>query len=113
MKPEQQRAILEAAAKACCYTPYWNPSLEEWQKDLTDPYVNGMVWNPIDNSADTASMCAKLNINYTWMCGYVECWKWDGPSIKIEHDDTDADKEAAWRLASSIVAAKIGGYTDE
>ena len=27
--------------------------------------------------------------------------------------DNDADKEAAWRLAATMVAAKIGGYTDD
>ena len=113
MTTEQQRKMLECAAKACGFKKWrvltsglfqvsnnenWNEAFAEWTS-----------WNPLTNPADTASMCAKLNINYTWMCGYVECWKWDGPSIKIEHDDTDAGKESAWRLAASMVAAKIGG----
>lgn len=116
MTSEQQRAILEASAKACGIE-YWvvkfSPRSAPIEKIHTTRGGETVEWNPITNSADTAGMCAKLNINYTWMCGYVECWKWNGPSIKIEHDDTDADKEAAWRLAASMVAAKVGGYTDD
>lgn len=108
MKPEQQRAILESAAKVCGISGSVMGSGDIiYENDGVAIY-----WNPIANSADTGWMCAKLNINYTWMCGYVECWKWDGPSIKIEHDDTDAGKEAAWRLAASVVAAKVGGYSE-
>lgn len=110
MTIEQQRKMLECAAKACGITLEREISGKKPHRLIEHESGEGRIpvlWNPLTNPADTASMCAKLNINYTWMCGYVECWKWDGPSIKIEHDDTDADKEAAWRLAASIVAAKV------
>ena len=120
MIPEQRRKILEAAAKACCYTPYWNPSLEEWQKDLTDPYVNGMVWNPIDNPADTANMCAKMDINtfYYLSLPKVECSAEDAGDEQVirytsGYANNPGEKLKAWMFAATMVAAKIGGYKDE
>lgn len=109
MDYNQQREILKAAAKACGLK-LSNRLVGGGIMVCTKEHPWPRKFDPINNSADTASMCAKLDINYTWMCGYVECWKWNGPSIKIAHDDTDADKEAAWRLVASMVAAKIGGY---
>ena len=66
MKPEQQHAILEAAARACgahkilAYTDdgivvQWSPILR-----------GGKLWNPIYNYADIANMCAKLEIDTYW-----------------------------------------------
>ncbi len=116
MIPEQRRKILEAAAKACCYTPYWNPSLEEWQKDLTDPYVNGMVWNPIDNPADTAEMCAELRICTLFFdieqkvsCGFLA----QDERPTLAHIEPYGDSRLkAWMYAATMVAAKIGGHTE-
>ena len=107
MTKDQQRKILEAAAKACGIDLKYDTFGQGSNADREYNY-----WNPLIDSLNTASMCAKLDINHTSMDGYVKCWQWNKPPVRIEHDGTDAGKEAAWRLASSIVAAKIGGYTE-
>ena len=115
MTPDQQRKILEAAAKACGIE-YWvvkfSPRSAPIERIHTTRGGETVEWNPITNSADTAGMCAKLDINHTWIDGYVKCWQWKKPPVRIEHDGTDAGKEAAWRLAATMVAAKVGGYTE-
>lgn len=115
MTTEQQRAILEAAAKAC-KIEYWvvkfSPRSAPIEKIHTTRGGETVEWNPIDNSADTASMCAKLEIETVWGPAGVFCI--DGQLIcaDAKHDGTPEGKEAAWRLAASMVAAKVGGYTD-
>lgn len=106
MTPEQQRKILEAAAKACGITYLISG-------EVCDPEHGNYYWNPITNSADTAGMCAKLEIDTFWWNGEVECVV-DGVEEleKAKHDGTPEGKEAAWRLAASMVAAKIGGYEE-
>lgn len=121
MTTEQQRAILEAAAKACGVHLLWH---ERWgcfyNYNKRHESKDFQEWNPITNSSDTASMCAKLDINtfFYHSIKRVECWSDDhGDEQTIRHttahNGTDAGKEAAWRLAASIVAAKIGGYKHE
>ena len=114
MTTDKQRLILEAAAKACGF------NLVEW-KWYSSPvpcYVrmeNGeptaQRWNPLTSTADCAEMCAELKIDTThWKpavsCGH-EC---------IQHDealkDHDNSRLKAWMYAATIVAAKIGGYSD-
>lgn len=113
--------ILEAAAKACGLrkddSPYNGVGAGNTGFDLLGNLVldwdDMEVWNSLDDSADCAEMCAKLDINHMWFDEYIKCWQWKKPPVRIEHNGTDEDKKAAWRLAASIVAAKIGGYTDE
>ena len=110
MTPDKKRAILEAAARACGVefklaennhvTGFTRSGVSQW-----------IEWNPIDNSADTASMCARLNIDLIHYCGSLEC-RIAGIKQGSLHDGTPDGKEAAWRLAASMVAAKVGGYTD-
>ena len=121
MTTDKQREILEAAAKACgavidkSFNPsFFNGSVIPYgQLVVINEQGGHSLWNPLINSADTASMCAKLDINHMSMDGYVKCWQWNKPPVRIEHDGTDAGKEAAWRLAASMVAAKLGWYSDE
>lgn len=115
MTPEQQRKILEAAAKACGVHLLWH---ERWgcfyDYNKRHESKDFQEWNPITNSADTAGMCAKLEIDTFWWNGEVECVV-DGVEEleKAKHDGTPEGKEAAWRLAASMVAAKIGEYKND
>ena len=115
MIPEQQRKIIEAAAKA--YGIECEVECFPNGRCIGTNQYNEIVFDPLDNSADTASMCAKLHINTFWHIHEVGCWANDYNCQEVirhyeHHDDTDAGKEAAQRLAASMVAAKIGGYTD-
>lgn len=110
MTPEQQRKILEAVAKACGLIIVGSTNYD--LLIASEGCRLGYLWNPINNSADTASMCAKLDINTYWWPEYVDCTT-QNISCDIPHDGTPEGKEAAWRLAASTVAAKIGEYADE
>lgn len=105
MTLDKKRAILEAAAKACGY---------EGTKDEHGIVARGgdRYWNPLTNSADTASMCARLEINTIWLATSAVCNIFPEPGIGKPHDGTTEGKESAWRLAASMVAAKVGGYTE-
>lgn len=101
----EERKILEFAAKALGFTYVEG---ESWDDNAG--------WNSLHYSADCAAMCAKLDINtFWWSIGEVECISVseyeDNHSKK--HDGTDAGKEAAWRYAATMVAAKIGGYNGD
>lgn len=114
MTPEQQRAILEASAKACGVDGVWQDGYGILIKGdyMLNPGEMPKFFNPLTNSADTATMCAKLDINTYWWPEYVDCTT-QNISCDIPHDGTPEGKEAAWRLAATMVAAKVGGYTDE
>lgn len=102
MTPDQQRSILEAAAKACGWYgegPYLSESSDS-------------LWNPLIKSADTASMCTNLEISTQWLESSAHCDIWLGPKVRKPHDGTPEGKGAAWRLAASMVAAKVGGYEE-
>lgn len=109
MTTEQQRKMLECAAKACGLI------VIGYQGDglliASDGCRSGYLWEPIKNAIDTAEMCAKLDINTYWWPEYVDCTT-QNISCDIPHDGTDEGKEAAWRLSASMVAAKVGGYED-
>ena len=109
MTPEQQRKILEAAAKACGYRMHHFGNEASYVSD--DLSGGNMYWNPVTDSADTVRMCAKLDINTYWWPEYVDCTT-QNISCDIPHNGTPEGKESAWRLAASIVAAKIGGYEE-
>lgn len=112
MTTEQQREILEAAANACGLK-LSNRLVGGGIMVCTKEHPWPRKFDPINNSADTASMCAKLEIETVWGPAGVFCI--DGQLICADekHDGTDAGKEAAWRLAATRMAAKVGGYTDD
>ena len=115
MTAEQQRKMLEAAAKACGFKKWrvltsglfqvsnnenWNESFAKWTG-----------WNPLTNPADTAEMCAKLGIGTRWylLNDCVVC----GPSynnVTAYFKDHDNSRLKAWMFAATIVAAKTQGY---
>lgn len=112
MTPDK-RAILEAAARACGIDGEYK-TLHYFDGEETGICsVNHPTWNPIDNSLDTASMCAVLDIDTFWWDSKVSCsLRGKTGYTTVPHDGTDAGKEAAQRLAASMVAAKAGGYTE-
>ena len=114
MKPEQQRAILEAAAKACGFKKWrvltsglfqvsnnenWNEAFAKWTG-----------WNPITNPADCAEMCAKLEINQFHWPDAAACDTQRPSRIGAEASlkDHDNSRLKAWMFAATMVAAKIG-----
>lgn len=113
MTPDKKRAILESAAKACGYV-----FTVDFDNDLTGPCVidnEGFPrqWDTIDNSLDTSAMCARLDINTFWWHDFFECYQGTcSIGDRRPHDGTPEGKEAAWRLAASMVAAKVAGYED-
>jgi len=97
MTTEQQRKMLEAAAKACGY-------------EYPHMLFGGRVWNPLTNPADTAEMCAELGIGTRWYLfdDFVVC----GPSynnVTAYFKDHDNSRLKAWMYAATMVATKIGG----
>ncbi len=96
MTTEQQRKMLEAAAKACGY-------------EYPHMLFGGRVWNPLTNPADTAEMCAELGIGTRWYLfdDFVVC----GPSynnVTAYFKDHDNSRLKAWMYAATMVATKIG-----
>ena len=120
MSTEQHRKMLECAAKACGFKKWraftsglfqvsnnenWNEAFAKW----TD-------WNPPTNSADCATMCAKLEITCLWVPGEkrVTCSAFSKQvsNVKALYKDHDNSRLKAWMFAATIVAAKIGGYEE-
>lgn len=114
MTTEQQRKMLECAAKACGFKKWrvltsglfqvsnnenWNEAFAKWTG-----------WNPLANPSDTAEMCAELGIGNRWYLfdDFVVC----GPSynnVTAYFKDHDNSRLKAWMYAATMVAAKIGG----
>lgn len=108
-----EREMLEYAAKACEINR--NDYVENGARNgsiVTGFYSNLLeeVWNPLTSSADCAAMCAKLEIHTQWWNHSVACISNSGNDKRdVKHDGTYTGKEAAWRYAATMVAAKIGG----
>lgn len=126
MTPDKKRAILEAAARArglrkddspCNGGGEGNTGFDLLGNLVLDWY-DMEVWNSLTNPGDTSAMCAVLDIDTYWFPkkNLVLCCR-DGARTRYQHDEkhdgTPEGKEAAQRLAATMVAAKIGGYVDE
>lgn len=107
MTPDQQRKMLEAAAKACGLTYLISG-------EVCDPEHGNYYWNPITNPADCAEMCAKLEINQFHWPDAVACDTQRPPKIGAEASlkDHGNSRLKAWMFAATMVAAKVGGYTE-
>jgi hypothetical protein len=107
MKPEDKN-MLECEAKACGLF-----ERSEWFETTDGPvFVFGnKPFDPLTNSADCAAMCAKLEISILWWNSEVECWT-DTTIFRTAFKDHN-DREAAWRYAATMVAAKIGGLNGD
>ena len=122
MSTEQQRKMLECAAKACGYGEliFCNGADDDgydngvwkytWRRDESGKLL---LWNPLSNPSDTAEMCAKLGIGTRWylLNDCVVC----GPrynNVTAYFKDHDNSRLKAWMYAAMMCAAKIGGYED-
>ena len=101
MTTEQQRKMLEAAAKACGLTYLVTG-------DVCDPEHGNYYWNPLTNPADCAEMCAKLEIYTIWWIYDVECGVTGTFQENGIFKDHDNSRLKAWMFAATMVAAKIG-----
>ena len=114
MNNEQQRKMLECAAKAGG-PEYQYDELEHcWYKETDDDYFGNPEWNPLTNPADTAEMCAELGIGAAFFdseqkvsCGFLAQDK--GPTL-AHIEPYGNSRLKAWMYAATMVAAKIGGY---
>jgi hypothetical protein len=113
MTNEQQRKMLECAAKACGVTLEREISGKKPHRLIEHESGEGHIsvpWNPITNPADTAEMCAKLGIAVLWWFADKEVTCFNG-KIRCHQnwEDHDNSRLKAWMWAATMVAAKIGG----
>ena len=125
MSNEQEREILEAAARACGLNvnPMEIKNVTQQGDDrfiglLAEDWPRGW-FNPLANPADTAEMCAKMDINSFFYLSIprVECSAEDAGDEQTirhtaDHNGTTEEKVKAWMHAATMVAAKIGGYSE-
>ena len=114
MTTEQQRKILECAAKACGVYLLWH---ERWgcfyDYNKRHESKDFQEWNPLTNPADCSEMCAKLHIDWLNLKTSVICGiDGTGQGVETVIKDHDNSRLKAWMYAATMVAAKIGGYTD-
>ena len=108
---ENERELLELAAKACGLDLEW---CEFWQcmaKNLgvIDGFDRDTCWNPRADDGDCARMEAALGIYVSWTRGYVMADHDSLIDCMIEpFNPHNGDKQAARRMASLRVAAEIG-----
>jgi len=109
MTTEQQRKMLECAAKAC------GIEISTWSNCQAGGFVkgeSGKFWNPLTNGLDTAEMCAKLEITCLWVSREkrVTCSAFSKQvsNVKALYKDHDNSRLKAWMYAATMVAAKIG-----
>lgn len=110
MTIEQQRKILEAAAKACGITLEREISGKKPHRLIEHESGEGHIsvrWNPLTNPADTAKMCAELLIDTLWTDDCVVCGD-DSRTYEAEVP-LDNSRLKAWMYAATMVAAKVGG----
>lgn len=104
------RELLEMAAKAAGLTLYWSNMLDDWQKDLTDPYVDKKPWNPLTDDGDALRLATRLCMSVsTGPCeasANTIAGALRGAFFKEETIQQDHDK--ATRRAIVRAAAEIG-----
>lgn len=123
MTPEQQRKMLECTAKACGLRHVDYTGIDYDGSDglvlVNENGCHTREWNPRANPANTAEMCAKLDINtfYYLSLPNVECSGENAVNEQIirysvDYADNPGEKLKAWMFAATMVAAKIGGYEE-
>ena len=124
MTNEQQRKMLDCAAKACgkvidkSFNPsFFNGSVIPYgQLVVINEQGGHSLWNSLTNPVDTAEMCARLEIDTRWHMGReaVECiHKQDAwPACRAFAKDHDNSRLKAWMFAATMCTAKIEGYTE-
>lgn len=132
MTIEQERKMLECAAKACGIygvdpvsdDDLWSDGSRIYEDDDGIKHIEnrGMrllcgIWNPRTNPSDTAEMCAEIGICTLFFdgeqkvsCGFLS--QEDKPTLA--HIEPYGDSRLkAWMHAATLVCARIGGYKDE
>lgn len=104
--PKELRHLLESAAKACGIEACWSSSLEDWQKDITAPTVDGQDWQPHLPGKDSEELAVELYIHVLYGVGGVagECGLKDWYERYADHPS----KAHAKCMAVLRVAAQIG-----
>ena len=109
MSTEQQRKMMECAAKACGY------EILDWYGERYTAHDGEklIAFNPLTNPGDTAEMCAKLRISVLYEhdpCEFLSCFAHNSHDPEIAYyKDHDNSRLKAWMFAATMVAAKIGG----
>ena len=98
------KELLELAAKAIGKAAWWSPSLEDWQKDLTPPYVDGVSWDPLTDDGDALRLAVKLHMQVSITT--ESCRAETLPVLGVRVNDKD--EMAATRRAIVKAAAAIG-----
>lgn len=120
MTPEQQRKMLECAAKACGFEcgvyEHSGANSDQWFYVWNEDKKTSRWWNPLANALDTAEMCAKLEITCLWVSREkrVTCSAFSKQvsNVKALYKDHDNSRLKAWMYAATMVGACIGGYTE-
>lgn len=63
-------------------------------------------WNPLTHRADTAEMCAALELDHQWWDRSV-CMMVGEKFLEEPHDNTTQGKLAAWMRAATRAAAEV------
>ena len=120
MSTEQQRKMMECAAKACRFKKWRVPTSGLFQvsnnENWNEAFAKWTDWNPLTNPADTAEMCAELRITVLYEHDpyeFLSCFAHNSYDPEIAYyKDHDNSRLKAWMYAATMVAAKIGGYTE-
>ena len=113
MTTEQQRKILEAAAKACGLVYIGRNQYSDVLGILVqDTYLGSKWFSPISHPADCAEMCAKLALDTAWGVDDVIVMVPEEEAHEAQYKDHNNSRLKAWMYAATMVAAKIGGYTE-
>ena len=108
MSTEQQRKMMECAAKACGY------EILDWYGERYTAHDGEklIAFNPLTNPGDTAEMCAKLALDTAWGVDDVIVMVPEEEAHEAQYKDHDNSRLKAWMYAATMCAAKIGGYTE-
>ena len=108
MTNEQQRKMLECAAKACGY------EILDWYGERYTAHDGEklIAFNPLTNPGDTAEMCEKLEINTVWFSKSARCGVHGGDSVGADLKNHDNSRLKAWMFAATMCAAKTQGYEE-
>ncbi len=113
MTTEQQRKMLECAAKACGYEIF------DWYGERYTAHDGEklIAFNPLTNPAYTAEMCAKLGIDtcFYLQLSRVTCDFYSGNDhirVRVEFKDHDNSRMKAWMFAATLVEAKTQRYSE-
>lgn len=113
LTPEQEREMLELAAKAAGYSvafaPHMSMQCEDgiyYTHDRDYPHegrFGSCWWNPLHDDGDEARLESVLDLDVLWLDNSVVV-----RMTKENYSDHAGDKQAARRLAGTRAAAEIG-----